>query len=89
MMRRASDDRRIQREVHARWITRTHRDLNLRPKPDDWVEKQCYFCFHYTPLITSFGEDYGVCCAADSPMDGRAVFEHDSCDVFEWAPEDE
>jgi hypothetical protein len=82
-MKHYTDEREVREAIHTRWSKNTNRDLTIRPRPDDWVWHQCGVCRYYVALASRLGEDYGACCHADSPMDGRVVFEHDGCDVFE------
>lgn len=71
--------------IHRRWQAK----VNQR----EWAADQCGVCLYWIPLAGQWGLDWGACCNADSPFDGRVMFEHDGCPVFrkaeKWArPED-
>ena len=79
---------------HKRWCetgraTPPEGTLEYKMAVDDC--KQCGFCAFYIPLTSDLGMDWGVCGNAKGPHDGKAVFEHFTCQAYEFrpAPEEE
>ena len=78
------------RTCHYRWILRRNNlkeGEDYNSLPDEWAQQQCGECLYYVPLrgAGAFSSDWGVCSNAESPFDGRAMFEHDGCSHYEGA----
>jgi hypothetical protein len=72
---------------------RNGRQEDAADDEDAWYQEQCGICTFRVPLAGDWGLSWGLCTNYASPLDGRAAFEHDGCDVFEraeeWASPDE
>ncbi|HVT14726.1 MAG TPA: DUF3027 domain-containing protein [Thermoanaerobaculia bacterium] len=69
--------------IHRRWA-RTR-----RPWRGPVTDEQCLLCVGYVPLSGPLGADWGVCARAESPQDGKLMFEHESCPAFTPKPHGE
>jgi hypothetical protein len=88
-MKMLADDQDHFRQCHERWKKNIHRDLNASNKPDIWCDQECAQCAFYVRLGGKFAYDYGVCSNKQSPHDGQLMFEHDGCEHFVLAEEDD
>ena len=50
-----------------------------------WANEQCGQCRYYVLLMGSLHSDWGACSNPASAFDGRVMFEHDGCSVYEGA----
>ena len=69
----------------AGWFERGHR-YPLRATGeylDVWLSDECGACSYCVHALGRMGNDWGVCCNPDSPLDGVMAFEHDGCEGFE------
>ena len=71
--------------IHARWakLLPANRDSGDPTYKEEWYSTQCGGCRHWIALAGALGSDWGVCSGASSPFDGKLMFEHDGCEVFE------
>jgi hypothetical protein len=72
-------------DPHERRRHRLNRRMDSPDYRDEWYGEQCLHCRFYVPLDGPLGEDYGACTNAVSPFDGRVMFEHDGCEAFDAA----
>lgn len=76
------------RELRAavkRWVKHSYETGEEQPGYRGFINDQCGGCRYFG----AFDSDYGVCCNAASPNDGRITFEHGGCEghsVLEGVP---
>lgn len=66
-------------------------------QPNDYIkitEKEgtspaCFKCRYYVALSGELETDWGACSNEKSPLDRTVVFEHDSCECFSFAADEE
>jgi hypothetical protein len=75
--------------THNRWRRRRLRNMDDAAYRDDWYAEQCGGCRFWIALTGVLGGDYGGCANPASVRDGFVQFEHDGCDAFAPAPNDE
>ena len=75
--------------THSRWRERRLRKTEDPAYLDEWYAQQCGGCRFWMPLTGILGSDYGGCTNPVSVRDGVVQFEHDGCDAFAPAPDDE
>jgi hypothetical protein len=76
-------DRIHARKCRERWMERRHRKLELPVYQEEWYTQQCGICRYFVPLTSGFLVGWGVCTNENAPFDGRAMFQHDGCDLFD------
>jgi len=82
------------RETHWRWLIKYPLNHDrLSPEYDEhkeeWVSEQCLTCQYYIKLSDRFQYDWGVCSNPASALDGRIMFEHDGCEHYSFAEDEE
>jgi hypothetical protein len=76
------NNRKFASYVHDRWYKKLY-NADREPEID-----QCSACRFYIKLQGIFESDWGVCANAKSEKDARLVFEHDSCEHYDFVGEE-
>ncbi len=86
----ANDSQHIQ-ATSKRWRTKIlrNRDPTSSDFKEEWTTEACFLCQYYVKLTGDLGGDWGVCSNPASPFDSRLMNEHDSCDYFSFAADEE
>jgi hypothetical protein len=90
--KRLTDDRDHTRETHYRWYDSTlprNRPNDSLDYKESWIDEQCFKCCYFIQLAGDLGYNWGACTNANSPLDGKLMFEHDGCDAFSPAAEED
>lgn len=85
-----ADDKTHCRATHQRWVTQEmNRDMDLPDYKNEWYAEQCLMCKFYVRLTGKLIDDWGVCSNPQSPFDRSVMFEHDGCDYFSAADDED
>lgn len=86
-----SEDRQYAQQTFYRWLSKfpKNRDNTSSDYRDEWVNEQCFTCQYYVKLTGVVGMDWGVCSNPLSPLDGRVTYEHDGCNFFSFAEDED
>jgi hypothetical protein len=87
------NEHKTEHDTHQRWIKKLPHNRYPPARnveyPDEWTSEQCLMCQYYVKLTGKLGYDWGVCSNAVSPLDGLVMFEHDGCEHFVPAEDEE
>jgi len=74
-----------------RWLSKVprNRKTGSAEYKDDWYSEQCFACQYYVHLDGDLRRDWGVCSHPQSPFDGKLMFEHDGCEYYSFAADEE
>src|SRR5437870_4997761 len=85
------NDRLHTNKTHKRWINQIvwGNDLEQGLTSNGVEMRQCFLCQFYVQLTGALGPDWGACTNPVSPFDGKIMFEHNGCDQFSLAEDEE
>ena len=85
------EDQKHTRETTQRWLSKIQKNRETA-SPDykeEWRSEQCFACQYYITLNGRLSKDWGACSNPASPFDGRVMFEHDGCEQYSFAIDEE
>jgi hypothetical protein len=88
-------DPNYRQATHNRWMdgkVQRNRDIDSSEydeKWETWSQQQCFMCQFYVQLEGQLGMDWGACTNELSAFDGCIMYEHDGCEHFSFAEDEE
>jgi hypothetical protein len=85
------DNEKHSARTHRRWADKYEPNRNpMSPDyKEEWNQQPCFQCQFYVKLTGLLGTSWGICSNESSYLDGKVMYEHDGCEFFSYAKDEE